>query len=64
MRTTKLHRVVREDFPVQLAFLQSAEAVACAENEGWPVPEDESDPAVDLAGSCPAGEIEAVRIHS
>ncbi|WP_144409200.1 hypothetical protein [Pseudoxanthomonas suwonensis] len=51
MRTTKLHRVVTQDFPVLLAVLQSAEAVACAENEGWPIPEDGLDPSADLAGS-------------
>lgn len=46
MRTMKLHRVVSADFTVLMASLQSEQAIACAENEGWPAAPDMTAPAV------------------
>lgn len=46
MRTMKLHRVVSADFTVLMASLQSEQAMACAENEGWPAAPDMTAPAV------------------
>lgn len=49
----KRHRIVSSQSPFQgIANRLKDQAVQCAENEGWPIPDEPSEPLPAVAQSC------------